>query len=136
MATDAKKVLIADDEPDVREFVQAVLEEDGYSFLTVGDGEAAVQTAKAEKPDVVILDVQMPKKNGFQVFQDLRQNSATQSIPVIMLTAVSERTGIKFDKGTMGEYFGSEPEAYIDKPIDPVKLREAVSKLVETEEDE
>lgn len=134
MATDAKKVLIADDEPDVREFVQAVLEEDGYSFLTVGDGEAAVQTAKAEKPDVVILDVQMPKKNGFQVFQDLRQNSATQSIPVIMLTAVSERTGIKFDKDTMGEYFGSEPEAYIDKPIDPVKLREAVSKLVETEE--
>ena len=134
MATDAKKVLIADDEPDVREFVQAVLEEDGYSFLTVGDGEAAVQTAKAEKPDVVILDVQMPKKNGFQVFQDLRQNSATQSIPVIMLTAVSERTGIQFDKDSMGEYFGSEPEAYIDKPIDPVKLREAVSKLVETEE--
>lgn len=136
MATDAKKVLIADDEPDVREFVQAVLEEDGYSFLTVGDGEAAVQTAKAEKPDVVILDVQMPKKNGFQVFQDLRQNSATQSIPVIMLTAVSERTGIQFDKDSMGEYFGSEPEAYIDKPIDPVKLREAVSKLVETEEGE
>ena len=136
MATDAKKVLIADDEPDVREFVQAVLEEDGYSFLTVGDGEAAVQTAKAEKPDVVILDVQMPKKNGFQVFEELRRDSATQSIPVIMLTAVSERTGIKFDKGTMGEYFGSEPEAYIDKPIDPVKLREAVSKLVETEEDE
>ena len=136
MATDAKKVLIADDESDVREFVQAVLEEDGYSFLAVADGEAAVQTAKAEKPDVVILDVQMPKKNGFQVFEELRRDSATQSIPVIMLTAVSERTGIKFDKDTMGEYFGSEPEAYIDKPIDPVKLREAVSKLVETEEDE
>ena len=136
MTAEGKKVLIADDEADVREFIQAALEEDGYSFLTAADGEAALQIARAKSPDVIILDVQMPKKTGFQVFEALRRDNATQSIPVIMLTAVSERTGIKFDADTMGEYFGSEPEAYIDKPIDPDKLRETVAELVELEETE
>ena len=130
MAADAKKVLIVDDEADVREFVQAALEDAGCSFLVAADGEAAVKTAVQEVPDLVILDVQMPKKDGFQVFAELRGNAATKSIPVIMLTAVTQRTGIGFDANAMGEYFGSEPEAYIDKPIDPVKLLETAKKLL------
>lgn len=132
MTVKAKKVLIADDEADVLEYIQAVLEEDGYGFLTASDGEAALQKAREEAPDLIILDVQMPKKDGFRVFSELRRDNATKSIPVIMLTAVTERTGIKFDGDAMGQYFGSEPEAYIDKPIDPAKLRQTVSKLVET----
>jgi CheY-like chemotaxis protein len=127
----AKKVLIVDDEPDVREFIKEVLEEDGYIFLEAEDGETAVQIAGAASPDVVIMDVQMPKKDGFQAFYELRNNDATKSIPVIMLTAVAERTGIKFDAKDMGEYLGSEPEAYIDKPIDPGKLPAAVKSVIE-----
>jgi len=130
MAKAPKKVLVVDDEADVRQFVKVVLEEDGYEFLEAEDGEAAVKIAVSGKPDVIILDVQMPKKDGFQAFYDLRNNEATKSIPVIMLTAVAERTGIKFDAKDMGDYLGSKPEAYIDKPIDPEKLHEMVAKIV------
>ena len=131
MATAPKKVLIVDDEADVRQFVKVVLEEDGYEFLEAEDGEAAVKIAGAQKPDVIVMDVQMPKKDGFQAFYDLRNNEATKSIPVIMLTAVAERTGIKFDAKDMGDYLGSEPEAYVDKPIDPEKLHEMVAKIIQ-----
>ena len=130
MPVEAKKVLVVDDEDDVRQFVQAVLEDDGYEFLMAEDGEEAVSAARDGKPDVVIMDVQMPKKNGFQAFYELRGDEATKSIPVIMLTAVAERTGLKFDAKDMGDYLGSEPEAYIDKPIDPEALRETVGRLL------
>ena len=131
MAESGKKVLIADDEADVHVFVDAALEEDGHQIIHASDGEEALEKVKAESPDLIILDVQMPKKDGFLVFGELRQDDATKAIPVIMLTSVTERTGIKFDRKDMGDYYGSEPEAYIDKPIDPATLRETVSKLLQ-----
>ena len=130
MATSGKKVLIADDEADVLVFVQAALEEDGHEILTATDGEAALKKARTERPDLVILDVQMPKKDGFQVFDDLRKGETTRPIPVIMLTAVRQRTGIPFEGRDMGQFYGSEPEAFIDKPIDPDTLRDTVNRLL------
>lgn len=129
MADTGKKVLLADDEADVHAFVMAALEADGHQVVAVSDGEAALAAIRAEPPDVVILDVQMPKKDGFMVFGELRADDATKSIPVIMLTGVSARTGIKFDADTMADYMGSEPEAYIEKPIDPATLRATVARL-------
>lgn len=131
MAQCGKKVLIADDEADVHAFVEAALEEDGHQVITASDGEEALAKVKANAPDLVILDVQMPKKDGFLVFGELRQDDATKSIPIIMLTSVAERTGISFDAKDMGSYYGSEPEAYIDKPIDPATLRETVASLLQ-----
>ena len=129
MTTQPKKILIVDDEPDTVAFVRAVLEDDGFTFRSAADGEAALRLAREEKPDVIIMDVQMPRMDGFQAFYELRKDDATKSIPVIMLTAVSRRTGIHFDGKAMGDFLGSEPEAYIDKPIDPAKLRSAVRNL-------
>ena len=130
MGTEGKKVLIVDDEADALAFVQAALQDGGYEFITATDGEEALEKAKAEAPDIAILDVQMPKKDGFHVFAELRENDATKAMPVIMLTAIAERSGIEFGSRDMGEYFGSEPDAYIEKPIDPVKLSETVSGLL------
>jgi len=130
MTAERKKILIVDDEPDVREFVQGVLEEGGYQFITAADGEEGLAKAKAESPDLAILDVQMPKKDGFRLFSELRADDATKSMPVIMLTGIGDRTGLKFDAEDMGEFLGSEPEAYIEKPIDPEKLSETVGKLI------
>jgi len=132
MSPSRGKVLIADDEVDVHDFVRAALEDDGYDILTAADGEAALERARAERPALIILDVQMPKKDGFAVFDDLRKEQATKSIPVIMLTSVSRRTGIAFGAGDMRQYYGSAPEAFIDKPIDPDTLRETVNRLLET----
>jgi len=131
MADIGRKVLIADDEADVHAFVEAALEADGYQLIKAMDGQEALDKTRAERPDVVILDVQMPKKDGFMVFAELRGDEATQGIPIIMLTGVGERTGIKFSAETMGDYMGSEPDAYQEKPIDPVALRETVSRLLE-----
>jgi len=130
MAESGKKVLIADDEADVHAFVEAALEDDGHQLLHASDGKAALELIQAENPDLAILDVQMPKMDGFQLFGELRGNDATKSIPIIMLTGVSARTGISFDARDMGEYFESEPEAYIDKPIDPATLRQTVNRLL------
>ena len=130
MAEPGKKVLLADDEADVHAFVEAALEDDVPQIIHAYDGQAALDMTASEKPDLVILDVQMPEKNGFEVFAELRKSDQTKAIPVIMLTAVSERTGILFSARDMGDYYGSEPDAYIDKPIEPEKLRETVRNLL------
>ena len=136
MTTQAKKVLIVDDESDSLQYVQAVLEDDGFTFLTASDGEAALQKAREEKPDVIIMDVQMPRMDGFQAFYELRKDDSTRSIPVIMLTAVSRRTGVHFGQKDMGDFLGSEPEAFIDKPIDAERLRTTVRNLAGLDKDE
>jgi two-component system alkaline phosphatase synthesis response regulator PhoP len=136
VTTQAKKVLIVDDESDSLQYVQAVLEDDGFTFLTASDGEAALQKAREEKPDVIIMDVQMPRMDGFQAFYELRKDDSTRSIPVIMLTAVSRRTGVHFGQKDMGDFLGSEPEAFIDKPIDAERLRTTVRNLAGLDKDE
>ena len=132
MANEKKTILIVDDEPDAVEFVKAVISEIGdFPVITAFDGESGLEKAKTELPDLIILDVMMPKKNGFDVFYDLRQNPETRDIPVIMLTGVSEATGIKFSGKDMGEFLGKEPEDFIDKPVDPEKLQETIKKALE-----
>lgn len=131
MSADRKRVLVADDETDVHDFVQVALEDMGLEFVTATDGEEAVAKAMSELPDLVILDVQMPKKDGFQVFGELRRDAATKSIPVIMLTGVGARTGIAFSADDMGKYLGEKPDAYVEKPVDPTQLQAAVKALLE-----
>ena len=71
----------------------------------------------------------MPGESGFTTFANLRQNAATADIPVIMVTGVAEKTGIKFDGKSMGEFLGKEPEAYLEKPIDPESLKSTVASV-------
>jgi len=128
MASEKKLVLVADDEPDAIAFVTNVLEEE-FEVLGVSDGVKALQAAKERRPALAILDVQMPNKDGFTALYDLRRDPATQSIPVVLLTAVTERTGISFSAQAIEEYMGERPEAYVEKPIDPQKLLETARRL-------
>lgn len=129
MSEERKQVLLADDETDMHEFVRAALE-DEVDLICVSDGEEALRMVREEKPDLVILDVQMPKKDGFVVFAEMRKDESTRSIPVIMLTGVGERTGLQFDASDMDEFLGAKPEAFIDKPVDPDILLETVKKIL------
>jgi len=72
----------------------------------------------------------MPEKNGFEVFREMRSDEALSKVPVIMLTAIAQRTGMKFTGGDMEEYMGSPPEAYVDKPIEPVVLKQTIHRLL------
>ena len=128
--TDTPKILIADDEQECIDFVREALADTPCEVISAMDGEEAVETAQRETPQLVILDVQMPKLDGFQVFKKLRGDEKLANVPVIMLTAVSERTGVDMTARDMGDYLGSEPEAFIDKPIEPIVLRQTVKRLL------
>lgn len=124
------RILVVDDEDDSVEFVRAVLEELGASVLTARDGEAGLKAARDEQPDLIVLDVQMPKKDGFTTLVELKQDAATQQIPVVMLTGVGEATGVGFSKSEVGDFIGVEPDAYVEKPVDPEVLKTVIEGLL------
>ena len=124
------KILIADDEQECIDFVREALAEMPHEILAAMDGEEALKVAREQSPQLVILDVQMPKRNGFEVFGEMRADEKLATIPVIMLTGVAEKTGLAFSKSDMGDYIGAEPQAYVEKPIEPVVLRQTVNRLL------
>ena len=126
-----KTILIVDDEPDAVEFVKAVISEIGdFSVTSAFHGVEGLEKARAELPDLIILDVMMPGTDGFRVFHDLGSDPETEKIPVIMLTGVSEETGLKFSGEHMGKFLGREPEDFIDKPVEPERLQKAIKKAL------
>ena len=129
--SDAKTVLIVDDEPDAVAFVETALSEiEGVATISANDGLSGLEKAKETKPDLIILDVQMPGKNGFDVFMDLRNEQSMKDTPVIMLTGIADKVGIRFSGSDMGDFMGKEPDAYIEKPVDPAELQKTVSRVL------
>ncbi len=122
-----KSILIVDDEPDAIEFVKAILTDiDDFNLITAKDGSEGIAKAVSYKPDLIILDVVLPGMDGFLVFHELRGLNETKNIPIIMLTGVADKIGIKFLKEDMKKYTGNEPVEYIEKPIEPDTLIKAV----------
>ena len=85
-----KKILIVEDEPDTLKLLKESLEQEGFQIITASDGIKAEELVLSEKPDLIILDVMLPKRNGFEVCQKLKQNKEIFSIPIIMLTAKTQ----------------------------------------------
>ena len=114
------KILIVDDEPHLRMLIQQSLEEledEGVELLTAGDGEQALDTIREEKPELVLLDVMMPKKNGFDVCHTVKNELGLAHTFVILLTA----KGQEFDR-QRGQDVGAD--LYMTKPFDPDALLE------------
>jgi CheY-like chemotaxis protein len=140
----AKRILIVDDEPDIVTFLSAVLEENGYTSLSAKDGVEGLEVLRKEKPDLVLLDLMMPKKSGITLFQELRKDPEMSAIPVVVVTGVSEVTGVDFrnfmykqplrDEKKFVETTGltkyTVPDGYVEKPIDPDELMEAIKKAL------
>ncbi|MCK9212044.1 MAG: response regulator transcription factor [Ignavibacteriaceae bacterium] len=109
-----KKILLADDEKDILEFLKYNLEKEGFAVITANNGEEAISLLN-ENPDLAILDIMMPKLNGFEVCAKIRENKKTANLPIIFLTAKSsEQDEIK------GLELGAND--FIQKPISPLKL--------------
>ena len=115
----AETILIVDDDPDILELLKMSLEPEGYTIRAASDGEAAVQSATMNPPDLILLDVMMPQKDGIQVIEDLKANADTRSLPIILLTA----RGQTEDK-LLGLDTGADD--YITKPFD---LREVTARV-------
>ena len=123
-----KYVLIVDDDPDLVETVAMLLESKGYEVGKAYDGIEGEAAIKKRRPDVLVLDVMMPRKDGYKLCKELKSNKWTQDIPVILLTAVGE--AVSSTTYTHAEGMSTEAEDFIPKPVDAKTLVEAVERLL------
>ena len=129
----SKKVLVVDDDPDVRLFSVTVLEENGYMPLEAANGEEGLKMIKEEKPDLVILDILMPRQSGIRLYRELKTDKSLKKIRVIVLSGIAKRTFMRSQKA-LTEFGGEEvpePEIYLEKPVEPEVLAENVKKVLE-----
>jgi len=128
----SKRVLCVDDDPDIRLFVVTVLEENGYTPLTATNGEEGLEIIKKERPDLVTLDVLMPRQSGIKMYRELRTDESLKNIPVILLSGIARRTFLRSQEALTE--FGSdnvpEPEAYMEKPVEPEELADMIKKII------
>jgi len=122
MLTKGKKILIADDEPDIIEILQYNLEKEGYDVITARDGEEALVKAKNNKPDLIILDIMMPKKTGDEVCEILRSQAAFKNTLIIFLTALN-------DESSHIKGLETGADDYVSKPVSPKVLVSRVNAL-------
>ncbi|MBX3647548.1 MAG: two-component system response regulator [Betaproteobacteria bacterium HGW-Betaproteobacteria-14] len=119
-----KRILIVDDEPNIVVSLEFLMKREGFEVVVAGDGEAALQAMEQLKPDLVLLDIMLPKMNGFEVCQTIRSRPEWQSVKIVMLTAKGRDTEVA--KGTA---LGAD--AYMTKPFSTKDLIEQVRQLLE-----
>jgi len=90
-----KKILFIEDEADLQKSMGDVLEGQGYEVISALDGEVGLRLAKTRRPDIILLDLILPKKDGFEVFEELKKDSATRDIPVIVLTNLEKMEDVE-----------------------------------------
>ncbi|MEX2550393.1 MAG: response regulator [Nitriliruptoraceae bacterium] len=129
MATERSKVLVVDDEPDVLLLCRVNLEFEGYEVVEATDGEEAMEMVRSASPDVVLLDVMMPKMDGWQVLSAIKDDDELRDIPVVMLTAkVQDQDQIRgWSQGAAD---------YITKPFSPLALSQVLQDVLATDPEE
>ncbi len=120
-----RKVLVVDDEENITQILEFSIGAEGYQVVTASNGEEAINKARKEQPNLIILDIMMPKVDGYEVCRILKSNPLTKRIPVILLTA----KGREIDKRLGYEVGASD---YIVKPFSPSKLIEKVNEYLYT----
>ena len=118
--TKDKTILVVDDEPNVRLYLQAILEDAGFSVVTAGDGEEALKIIKEKHPDFVSLDLVMPRKSGHKLLYELRKDSLLSQIPVLIVTAhARDEMGREDLDDLLENRVMSGPGTYLEKPVSP-----------------
>jgi len=122
----AKTILVVDDDPDTRTFLTTVLEDNGFKTVAAVDGKEALARIEEAPPDLVALDITMPEKSGVAVYRNLREDSRLKSIPVIIITGISD----EFKHFISSRRQVPPPEDYISKPVEPDELLTKVRKIL------
>ncbi|HEU0030922.1 MAG TPA: response regulator [Kofleriaceae bacterium] len=116
-------ILVVDDDPEILAMLSTRLSHRGYKVSTASDGNRALELAKRERPQVVLLDVMMPGKSGWEVARALKQDPVTQHIKIVMVTAIGEQVN-----ELTSPLYGAD--AHIDKPFEFERLEKVISELV------
>ena len=122
-ASKAKTILVVDDDPEILAMLSARLEKRGYRVLTAADGNLALEEARRSRPELMILDVMMPGKTGWEVARALKQDPVTEPIKVVMLTAIGEQMN-----EMTSPLYGAD--AHFDKPFDFTELEAKIAALL------
>ena len=127
-----KKILIVDDELDVRIFVATLFETSGYQAIVCRDGNEGLKKVQELSPDLIILDVMMPEAGGVNMYRSLKTHPKLKNIPVIMLSAVGKKSFSHYLKMLNAQTEGSicRPEAYLEKPLDEKELLTLAEQLL------
>ena len=122
-------MLVVDDDLDT---VNTTALETKFVVLTATSGDDALKIARAERPAAIILDVMMGDgRDGFVIFGQLRADQATWDIPVVFHTSVNKEMSMCFDARVVGKHLGSEPDAFLEKPVPPAKLLKVVAGVID-----
>jgi len=117
-------ILVVDDETDTRLFIAAILSDSGADILEAGNGDEALVVARRDKPDLITLDIQMPGKDGEQVFSELRQDPELNEIPVCIISGRPELRKLIYQRVV------PPPDGFMDKPIDERNLLLNIRKIL------
>jgi len=127
-----KTILVVDDDPGVRLFNITVVEEAGHTAIEAENGEAGLSMAKQSPPDLIIMDVLMPRASGVKMYRALKTDPALQNIPIIVLTGIAKRSFLKSQQA-LAQFGGEtvpEPTAYLEKPVSAETLSEWIHKML------
>ncbi len=119
------KILIVEDEPDIMELVTVTLTNKQYTILQAIDGLDGLEKGRNENPDLILLDIMLPKMNGYEICRLLKDDPETAHIPIMMLTAFGQKREIE-------EGYKVKADDYVVKPFEPLKLRERVKTFLES----
>ena len=128
----AKKILVVDDEMDIRMFISTLLESNGYKTKMAENGEQGLQKVKNIEPDLVILDIMMPKESGIKMYRDVKCDPNLQDTPFIIVSGLARKTFLHSQK-LLDKFKGQEipqPEGYIEKPPEPEELLTEVRRII------
>ncbi|MCD4812504.1 response regulator [bacterium] len=117
------KILIVEDEPDIMELIDVTLDSDDYELMKATDGEQGLNMGMTASPDLIVLDIMLPKMDGYEICRRLKGDRRTAGIPVVMLTAFGQKREIE-------EGYKVKADDYIVKPFEPVKLRQRIKKFL------
>ena len=125
------KIMIVDDEPDIRMYLEAVLEDGGYQTCGLGEGKSILEFVSEQKPDLIVLDIMMPKRSGVSVYKALRASEDFKYIPVIIISGMMPTRDLieeEFNK-LIAEDSIPPPEGFVEKPIKLPALMELIEEL-------
>lgn len=145
----AQRILIVDDSDEIVAYFTEILEEHGYEYSVAQDGKTAIESMRQNRPDLVLLDVMMPRKSGIAVFNKMRKDPELAAVPVVIITGASEVTGVEMTSGEtnpketyqddMTREFGMQlreqlqnltPQGFLEKPVEPEQLISKIRSLL------
>ena len=126
------RVLVIEDDQETAAFLKRALKESGHMAEHAADGEAALELHATAAPDLIILDVLMPRQSGIRLYRDLKTDKSLKNVKVIILSGIAKKTFLRSQKA-LTEFGGKEvpePEIYLEKPVEPDELAETIKKFL------